>query len=759
MALGVRPFDLRLLGAAVGILAAALLLALLGLSAFERSAAGGGATAEEAAASESYAELPLAFEPNAGRYGTDLDYVASSNAGTVALSPDGATLTPAVEHPRRQEADPIRLSLAGAAAATPEAVERLPGVVNDLRGDDPAKWQTEIPTFERIRYEGVYPGIDLDWHGTSGTLEYDFRLAPGADPDRITLNFGSKPVRIAPNGELVVGTGPDAIRQAAPVAYQRSAQGERQTVASRFTLDASGRAGFSLGAYDRSRALVIDPIVLAYSTYIGGDSADIADGIAVDSAGAAYVTGNTESSDFNTVGQIEGDSAASDVFVSKLNPAGSALAYSTYIGGGAGDFALGVAVDSAGAAYVSGYTDSTDFNTVGQIEGDSADFDVFVSKLNPAGNALAYSTYIGGDSADVADGIAVDSADAAYVTGYTFSTDYNTVNPIEGNSAGNDAFVSKLTPAGSGLAYSTYIGGGSTDVARGIAVDSAGAAYVTGYTQSTDFNTVGQIEGDSAGTDGFVSKLTPAGSALAYSTYIGGGSDDYALGIAVDSADAAYVAGFTGSTDFDTVGQIEGDSADFDAFVSKLTPAGSALAYSTYLGGASSDEGRGIAVDASGAAYVTGYTQSTDFNTVGQIEDDSAGDDAFVSKLTPAGSALAYSTYIGGASSDVAQGVAVDSAGAAYLTGYTDSTDFNAVGQIEGDSVTTDAFVSKIDNPACNSARAKLAKARKGLAKAKKKLKKAKQNGSSKDVKNAKAKVRKAKKAVKDAEAEVAANC
>jgi lipopolysaccharide export system protein LptC len=380
--------------------------------------------------------------------------------------------------------------------------------------------------------------------------------------------------------------------------------------------------------------------------------------------------------------------------------AGIELAYSTYLGGDSLDFANAIAVDASGAAYVAGQTDSTDFNTVGQVEDNETSTDAFISKLTPAGSALAYSTYLGGDNIDRARAIAVDSSGAAYVAGDTDSTDFNTVGPIETDGTGTDAFISKLTAAGSALTYSTYLGGDSQDFGQAVAVDSSGAAYVAGGTLSTDFNTVGPIEGNGTGADAFISKLTAAGSALAYSTYLGGDSSDFALAIAVDSSGAAYVAGETDSTDFTTVGPIEGNGAVKDAFVSKLTAAGSALAYSTYLGGNSTDIANAIAVDSSGAGYVAGRTDSTDFNTVGLIEADGTGTDAYVSKLTAAGSALAYSTYLGGDGGDYANGIAVDSSGAAYVAGQTFSTNFNTMGPIETDGTVDDAFVSKLAVPA-----------------------------------------------------------
>jgi hypothetical protein len=745
--------------AALVALGISLLVVLSGSGAVERLAdtAGG----DGIAVSGSYAELPLAFEPNAGRLARRVDYIASSDGGSVALSSEGATLTTAAS--KKVGAATIQLSLAGSGAVAPGAIDRLPGVVNDLRGDDPARWTTQIPTFSRIRYEGVYPGIDLDWHGRAGTLEYDFRVAPGADPGEIGLEFGSEPLHIARNGELVVGRGQDVIRQAAPVAYQVSASGTRQPVEAAFALDARGRAGFHLGSYDPSRRLVIDPLVLDYSTYLGGGGVDFATDIAVDGSGSAYLAGYTESVDFDTVGPIEGNSASADAFVSKLNAAGNALVYSTYLGGGGNDSAITIAVDPSGAAYVAGRTDSTDFNTVGSIEGDSTGSDAYIAKLNAAGNALVYSTYLGGNAFDVAQGLALDSSGNAYVTGYTESTDFNTVGQIESDSALQDAFVSKVNATGSALLYSTYLGGDADDRGTAIAIDSTGAAYVAGRTDSTDFNTVGSIEGDSGSTDAFVSKLNAAGSALTYSTYLGGGGGDFPNAVAVDGLGAAYVVGSTSSTDFNTVGPIEADSVGVDAFISKLNAAGSALSYSTYLGGGAGDVASDVAVDGSGAAYVTGDTASSDFDTVEQYEGNSTTADAFISKLNATGSSLAYSTYLGGNGTDAGRAIAIDGAGAVYVAGQTDSTDFDAMGPIEGDSSSTDAFVSKLelgeDNGACEDAQAALETAEDDLRKAKKKLARAKDSGTNREIRKAKRKVKRAKAAVAEAQAAVDANC
>jgi hypothetical protein len=647
-----------------------------------------------AAAVKGYGDLPLAFEPSAGRFPAGTDFVSRAGGGTVALGDRGLEFT---QDTSRRAGDTIALGLPGAHLAHPTGLAKLPGVVNDLRGNDESKWTTGIPTFSRVGYRNAYPGTDLAVHGRDGKPEYDFRLAPGADPSRIALDFrGADSVQLTPKGDLVIRKGQAVFRNRMPVAYQPTAGG-RAPVKASFALRGHV-ARFALGPYDHSRPLVIDPLVLDYSTYLGGSLDDFFNDVAVDSSGAAYAFGATSSTDFDTVGPIEGDSPGPDLVVSKLNPAGSALVYSTYLGGSGNDFARQIAVDSSGAAYITGFTDSSDFDkTAGAYdESYAGGDDGFVSKLNPAGSGLVYSTYIGGSGFEQSNAIAVDSAGSAYVTGVTLSTDFDTKGQIEGDSPANDAFVAKLNPAGSALRYSTYLGGNADDYGGRIAVDSSGSAYVEGGTVSTDYNLVGAIEGNSPGTDLFVSKLNPAGSALVYSTYLGGDGDDEPNGIGLDSTGAAYLTGYTDSTNFDTVGPIQGDSAGYDAFASKLNPAGSALVYSTYLGGDGDDYALGIAVDSSGDAYLAGSTGSTDFPTKDPIEGDSGGTDAFVTELNAAGSKLLASTYLGGSDSDQAAGIAVDPKHSIYVAGSTRSTDYDTVGPIEGDSAGQDAFVSKL---------------------------------------------------------------
>lgn len=664
----------------------------------------GGQASGAAAAAADYGRLPLAFEPSRGRFGDGVDFRAATAAGSIALTDRGAALT------RSDSEATLAMSVAGADLSRPAARDRLPGVVNDLRGDDPEAWRADIPTFGAVRYEGAYPGIDLDFRGAGSRLEYDFRLAPRADPARIALRYlGADSVRLTGNGGLAIEIGGERFRQRAPISFQPGPEG-RTPVESTFAVDGR-KVSFELGDYDRSRRLVIDPLVLEYSTYLGGGVLDESYSIDVDSSGSAYITGSTTSADFDTVGQYESDGGdfTNDAFVTKLNPAGNALVYSTYLGGSGYDVANAIEVDAAGSAYVVGETQSVNFDTQGPIESDAdgATSDAFLTKLTPAGNALAYSTYLGGTAADQALDVAVDAVGAAYLTGFTLSSDFDTVGAIEPQTGAGDMFLSKVNPAGSALVYSTYLGGGGADVPAGVDVDSSGAAYVAGYTTSVDYDAVGAYEADADGAadDAILTKVNPAGSAIAYSTYLGGNGIDNATDIAVDSAGSAYVTGYTESPDFDTVGPIESDAdgALEDAFVTKFAPAGNALTYSTYLGGSDSDRALAIDVGSDGSAYVAGGTTSVDFDVLEPYEAD-GGDatfDAFVSKLTPAGSAITWSTYVGGAAVDSINGIAVDPSGSAYFAGSTDSTDFDTVNPVEGDGgdANTDAVVGKLTLP------------------------------------------------------------
>ncbi len=394
------PILRALLPAAMATLAAALIALLLAGAPVRELGSASSASAEPDAgapsnATSSYGSLPLSFQPNAGRGDPRLDFVTHTSAASVYLDARGATLVPAQAPASGAQA--LQMQMVGADPAAPHALERLPGVVNDLRGDDPARWATEIPTFERVRYSSLYPGVALDWYGNQRRLEYDFRLSPHADPGQIAVRMaGADGLRLAANGDLVIGAFGEQIRQLAPVAYQPAAHGAPRRPVD-VAYDVSGNTvGFELGAYDKRRPLVIDPLMLTYATYLGGGLVDEGRAIAVDPAGAAYIAGSTSSTDFDRVGGIEGNEADVDAFVTKLNPAGSAIVYSTYLGGNGNDQAHGIAVDSAGAAHITGHTSSIDLNLHNEFETDSGTIDAFVSKLTPAGSALAYSTYLGG---------------------------------------------------------------------------------------------------------------------------------------------------------------------------------------------------------------------------------------------------------------------------------------------------------------------------------------------------------------------------
>ncbi len=702
----------------------------------------------------SYGKLPLSFERNAGQTDASVKFLSRGPGYALFLTGNEAVLslakrraphakTPQTKTPglanlfaRPQAQKPIsapaafRMSLAGAnPKATVTGLDVLPGKSNYFIGNDPAKWRTNVPTYAKVKYQNVYRGIDLVYYGSPQQLEYDFVVALGADPKAISLDLtaiksaseGSRralPVdqklRIDTNGDLVIPAGEDEVRLHKPVVYQVAVNpgaksSARHFIDGRYRLKGDNRVSFEVASYDPGKTLVIDP-VLVYSTYLGGSSEDLGQGIAVDSSGSAYVTGSTSSTNFPTANPMQAIfGGGGDVFVAKLNPAGSALVYSTYLGGSSGDGGNGIAVDSGGNAYVTGGTASTDFPTAHPLQAVPNGFgDAFVAKLNPTGSALVYSTYLGGSSGDGGNGIAVDSAGSAYVTGSTTSTNFPTANPLQAvNTGGRDAFVTKLNPGGSALVYSTYLGGSSDDGGNGIAVDSAGNAYVTGNTESTNFPTANPLQpvfgGGGFSGDAFVAKLNSGGSALVYSTYLGGIVYDVGYGIAVDSSGNAYVTGRTDSPDFPTANPLYGFDGGPHAFVSKLNPGGSALIYSTYFGGEGTF-GFGIAADSAGNAYVTGNTSSTEFPTVNPLQPVTGGIvDAFVAKLNPGGSAVLYSSYLGGGNFDLGQAIAVDSSGNAYVTGTTDSTNFPTANALQGhwgggsDPFVDDAFVTKID--------------------------------------------------------------
>jgi hypothetical protein len=612
------------------------------------------------------------------------------------------------------------------AAARAVARDQLAGTVNYFHGSNPSEWHTGIPTFGEVEYQNIYPGIDLVYYGRQGQLEYDFRVAPGADPRTIRLAFsGGDQGTIDNHGDLVLSSGEHDILQRKPVTYQEL-NGARQEVGSSFVLLdnpsseptathksplTTHQVGFALGNYDASRPLIIDPVV-TYSTYLGGTGNDYGNGIAVDAAtGDALVTGVTSSTDFPTGNPWQSNygGGVDDAFVTRISADGSTLLYSTYLGGSNFDAANGIAVDaSTGDVLVTGTTASTDFPTRNALQPakGGGPYDAFVTRIRADGGDLVYSTYLGGSGSDQGEAIAADTTTGdALVTGLTTSTDFPTANALQPNYGGGiaNAFVARISADGSGLVYSTYLGGTGDDESYSVAVDpSTGDALVTGFTTSPNFPTANAWQPKSGGgEDAFVARLSADGSQLVYSTYLGGSGEDVGYGIAIDPATAdALVAGETYSPNFPTANAYQPDyGGGGDAFVARFSADGSVLVYSTYLGGTGEDKAYGIAVDpATRDALVTGQTYSPDFPTVNAVQAAyGGGGDAFVARLNVDGSTLVYSSYLGGSGVDRGFAIAVDpSTGDATITGVTGSTDFPTVNALQPDyGGGADAFVSR----------------------------------------------------------------
>lgn len=583
--------------------------------------------------------LPLSFEPNQGQTDTQVRFLAHGPHYTLFLTSNAATLSfPATDQRRSSSsfhpgAIPwLRMELRGQSRRIQMAgLDELPGKSNYFIGSNPRLWRTGIPHYAKVAYRNVYPGIDLTYHGNPQELEYDFIISPGANPECIRFHIqgpaGTVPLRIDSHGNITINIPGGEFRYLKPVAYQIVKMGKqthRQFVGTRYVIRKNGDVQIQVGPYNHRKSLIIDPTLL-YSTYLGGSGSDSATSIAIDGSGDAFITGGTTSSNFPTSNpEQKATGGDSDVFVAELNPAGNALVYSTYVGGSSFDKGTSIAIDSSGNAYVTGYTSSPNFPT----------------------------------------------------TSKAFSTTY------QGN-GNSEAFVLKLNSGGSALGYSTYLGGSGGDFGQGIAVDTGGNAYITGSTQSADFPVANAFQGTSGGgSDAFITKLDPAGATLLYSTFLGGSNSDSGQAIAVDNAGEAYVTGFTFSTNFPTKNPVQStNNGGADVFVTKLNAAGSQLVFSTYLGGSGDDRGLGLTLNGGGNVFITGSTQSPNFPTTNGVYQTTPGGntDAFIAQINAAGSQLVYSTYLGGSDVDQGNGIGVDSAGNAYVVGSTSSTNFPTV--------------------------------------------------------------------------------
>jgi len=756
------------------------ILALGAIAATASAASDSTAPAACANPAQQYGCLPLSFEANQGQTGDQVEFLSRGNGYSVRLTHGGAILAlrrpadgtigmvPRTNHYKTEE---IRMELVdGNRDTRAVASAQLPGYANYFVGQDPAQWRRNVPTFAQVRYSGIYPGVDLVYYGNQGQLEYDFIVAPKARPKAIALRFSAaRAITVRANGDLSVAATNGEVAFRKPAIYQQ-VNGHRRRIAGGFVVRRDRRVGFALGSYDRSKPLIIDP-VLEYSTYLGG-TLDFGSAIAVDHDGNAYVVGDTASSALPvTTGAFDTHFDGSDdlyvTFVSKIDRSGTALLYSTYLGTGAcysQDFLdngleplpqNALAVDQHDNVYVAGSVCSGSFPVTDgafqtSIRGGGAP--AYVAKLNSSGSELLYATYLGGSGGDVATALAVDAAGNAFIGGYTGSTDFpvttaafQTHNHEAENNSGYTAFVTKLNPTGTGLIYSSYLGGKGSpgvggDTANALALDRDGNAYVAGVTFSDDFPvTVGAFQTTNRGHtseavrgNAFVTKFNATGSALVYSSYLGGSppggsaGTDAAYALAVDAAGDAYVAGSAVSADFpvtkgayQTINKAAGNGQypGNNGFITKFDPAGKTLMYSTFLGGSGighagdgvgGDAVNSIAVDGTGHAYVAGITSSADFPVTrkafettnrSQITAAPLRISAFVAELNGTGESLVASTYLGGTGADYATGLTVDSSGRVYVTGYANSADFpiskNAFRQSRHGY--SNAFIAKLD--------------------------------------------------------------
>jgi hypothetical protein len=713
--------------------------------------------AASAQTAATFGNLPLYFEADSPAH-----FQAQGHDLLFSLSPHGAQLV--LRGHADAAARAVQMRFVGASPqAQLQGDAELPGKINYFTGNNPAQWRSGLPIFAKVRVEEIYPGINLVYYGNQQQIEYDLTVAAGANPDLIAMRFdGTDKIATDSQDELVLKLGDREILQPKPLIYQ-VVGGTRKEIAGAYKILDAHTVVFAVGKYDPALPLVIDPI-LSYATYFGGTSGETAWAVAVNpNDGSVYIAGQTFSKQFYTNGwsfsttnayqtNYAGGALTGDAFVARFDNLGKNLIYLTYLGGSGNDGAVGLAVNGAGNAFVTGFTDSPNFPTStnalypkisGQIPLGFTSYpvDAFVTELNPGGSNLVYSTYLGGSSVDAGIGIAVDSSDNAYVTGYSFSTNFPTQNALQDHLACKfsfyfncNAFVSEIASNGTALVFSTYLGGTNFDQGQGIALDSGNNIYVTGFTGSTNFpttNFINQIIGTnyfnghwlngftnngSSAFDAFVTKFAPSGANTVYSTLLGGVNNDAGSHIAVDNSGAAYVTGWTVSTNFPNTVATNvvanhltnnlGGLNTTNVFLTKITNGigtSAGIAYSVAFGGSRSDIGFGVAVDPAGDAFVTGSTISTNFpclptNSTGFLHaTNSGGSDVFVTAFNPDASALLYSTLLGGKQNDAGYSIAIDPAGNAYVVGATSSTNFATPGAFQTfRNGTNDTFLAKI---------------------------------------------------------------
>ena len=605
-----------------------------------------------------------------------------------------------------------------------EGLEESEAKYSYFRGKDPKHWVRGARTYHKILYKDLYPHIDLILYVSQAMIKYEYRVKKRGAVKDIKIKYeGMKRLYLNEKGKLEIETAEGVQRFEQSLCYQ-IVDGQRVELETIYEIDKYNNLNylsFNAGEYKRDREIVISSVdvvnwvsPLVYSTYVGGSDDDYGYGIVVDESGYVYITGYTESNNFPTTAGTYDTSFNSvyDAFVTKINPDGTSLVYSTYLGGEGNDHGYGIGIDDHGNAFVTGYTESDDFPTTTgayDMTFNGGDVDGFVTKINPSGTGLGYSTYLGGEDVDYGDAIAIGAEGKVYVTGFTASDNFPTTagaydTSFNGGPGYGDAFVTKLNSVGSSLNYSTYLGGTGNDGGSGIALDSSENAYITGSTTSDDFptSTFAYDDSQNGSADAFITKIKYTGASLTYSTYLGGSDRDFSNGIAVVGS-WAYVAGYTESDNFPTTSGAFDTSlgGQFDGFITKIGTKGMTLSYSTYLGGNDFDYCYGIDVDGSGRAYITGITESDDFPTTSGAFDTSLGgsEDSFITRLDSSGTGLDYSTYFGGSSSDSGRGIVIDGHGNACVVGYTASSNFPTTsGAFDtGYNGSKDAFAVKIN--------------------------------------------------------------
>jgi hypothetical protein len=592
----------------------------------------------------------------------------------------------------------IALDFPGAAQPTLERAEAFTLRASFFTGDQ--RLQTTIPT--ALAYRGLYPGIDAIWRGAGRSLKSEFVVAPYANPMDLRLRYsGASRLRLAPNGALEVHTPGGVFRESPPVLYQISLSGRKIPVAGSYRLHPSGVVSFNIGAYERALPLYIDPTV-TYSSYFGGARSETATAVATDAAGNIYVAGWTDSPTLPVKSPLRPFAGGVDAFVIKLDPSGSQILWGTFLGGSAEDRAQAIAVDAAGSVFVAGYTTSTNFPLAQPLQSRRAGIrDAFITKIDPAGKNLLFSTYFGGAGSDTANAIALDAAGLPYIAGETDSTNLLVKSAAQPQRRGlKDAFLLKLNSYFA-VEFSTYWGGAADDRALALAVSPDGSPFLAGCTASTNFPTHAAAQAALLGRqNAFLTRFSASGASPIFSTYLGGsGGNDCAQAIALDANLTAFVTGSTASADFPSLGAFQPQHAGggLDAFVAKYTPTG-ALAYATSLGGRSIDAATAIRVDAAGRAYIAGYTASVNFPLAAPLQSTFAGIyDAFLFRLDPSGATSSFSTLLGHAGSDVPFALALTTAGDAILAGATSSAQFPVVSPLQSSRAgATDAFVLRV---------------------------------------------------------------